>query len=444
MLSMFKRVLAVGSAAVLAVGLGACTASDTPAEAENPTQTSGNGEPAPEVTEIDFSTWWAYVDDELIQRFHDANPDVKVNLQFTAVDGYTAWLQAQTATGELPDVISVGGNYTPEMGAAGHFMNLKEFLGTEPYDGEAATWEESFIPVLLDNAQGVYADIGEDEYWSVPFGALSVAGLYNQDIFEEVGITPPTSFDQLLANCTTLKDAGYIPMSLTGQTWVAWFFTLGWDQSLREAPDKSYTADNPAFVKAFENVAEMAEAGCWDPSQINTDIEGETALFLQEKTAQFISVPENFLAAVVEGATFNLGSYVMPAISGAGNPGLEPVHTLGGGTANMVAISATTEHAEAAARFAKFLTSTEVQGHLAETIYTMPSINIDLSEASPVMEAYAEAGSNGFINGSELPRFTTEGRTIFYSEVAPRLVLGDITPEEAAEATVPLLRKTGE
>jgi ABC-type glycerol-3-phosphate transport system substrate-binding protein len=411
-------------ASALILGLAACSG-----DSDDGQNQTGDGQ-----VEITFATWWAYADDALIQKFTDQHPDIKVNLQFTAIDGYPSKIQAEASAGTLPDVFSAQGSYLVEMAKGGQLLDLQEALKTAPYDGSAATWREAFNPVLITSTNvpmEAYEENGE--VFALPFGALSVAGLYNKDIFKEVGIEPPTSFADLLSNCQAIKAAGYIPMSLTGSVWLDWWFNLAWDQTMRGKDKANFSASDPAYIKGIENVQLLAEAGCWDPSQITTDIDAETSLFLQGKTAQFITVPENFLLTIIDGVKFDLGSYVLPGISPDAKA---PVHTLGGGT-NTVAVSANSKQQEAAIEFAKFLMSEEVQGSLAKTMYTIPSVQMEMDTSNVIMQAYLDATLGGFLAGEGLGTFSTEGYNSLLTEIGPQIVLGQITPEQAAEALAP-------
>jgi raffinose/stachyose/melibiose transport system substrate-binding protein len=388
-------------------------------------------DPAKITGDLTFATWWAYADQDLLDGFKELYPNVNVELEFTAIDTYPTKLQAQASSGDLPDVFAAQSATLSALAKADQLYDLNDAFGTAAYDSDTE-WGETFNAPLLEGANSDMAQYETDgQTYGVPFNAISVASIYNQDIFTEVGITPPASFDELLDNCRALDAAGYIPMSLTGAVWGDWWTRLAWDQTLSGSAAADFTVADPNYVKGFEIVSEMAAAGCWDPSQVTTDIAAETSLFLQKKTAQFVSVPENFLASVVDGADFELGTYTLPALDGK-----TPNRILGGGNANVLVISKDSDNLSAAVAFAKYLTSEGVETELASSQFTIPSLDIDLSSSNPLMAAYLEAAGNGFINSAEyMPSFTPAGQTTFASEILPKLILGQFTPEQAAAAT---------
>ncbi|MDZ8275741.1 extracellular solute-binding protein [Microbacterium aquimaris] len=422
----FAASLGVTTVAVLALsGCGAAGSSGS-------TDTNADIDPSEVSGDIRFATWWAYVDDDLIAGFNEKYPLVNVELEFTAVDSYRTKLQADAAANDLPDVFSIQEEITTALGNGGRLYDLGPALDTASYDIADTTWRETFNPALLAQADAAATEKPDGQQLGVPFNAITFASIYNEDIFDEVGVAPPETFEELLSNCTVLRDAGYIPMSLTGQTWIELWPRLAWDQTMRDLSADDFTVEQPEYIAGFQAVADMADARCWDDSQIATDIAEETSLFLQEKTAQFVSVPENFLGTVADGAEFPIATYPLPAIGGD-----LPARALGGGSGNVIAVSPDSENSAAAIAFSKYLTSEAVQTELANSVYTMPSIEIELEASSPLMAAYVDAAEQGFADpGAYLPPQTTAGRTKLLGEIIPQLILGQISAEQAAADSV--------
>lgn len=428
-----SRTLGAAIALATVTTLAACSTSTGTAEQAGKLST----DPGKVSGSITFSTWWAYADQALIDGFKAKYPNVKVKLDFSAIDSYPAKIQTLASSGGLPDVFAAQSATLTALSGAKQLYDLTPALATESAD-QSNKWGDTFNASLLKGANSdmLKAETSGQTY-GVPFDAISVASIYNKDAFAKAGVTPATSFDQLLSNCRALKSAGYIPMSLTGSVWGTWWTSLAWDQTMQTSKIADFKVSNPDYVKGFEIVKKMADAGCWDSSQVTTDIAAETSLFLQGKTAQFVSVPENFLASVAKGASFKLGTYVLPPLDGK-----TPNRILGGGNANVLVVNKNTKNASAAVAFVKYLTSKKVQTSLAASQYIIPSINVDLSSGNPLMDAYLKAAGNGFTDSSTyLPAFTPAGQTKFASDVLPRLILGKLSPSDAATATAELFVK---
>jgi len=406
--------------------LAGCSSSSTTSSSSstlttNPSQIKGS---------LTFSTWWSYANQALINGFKAKYPKVKVKLQFTAIDSYPTKLQSEASSGSLPDVFAVQGANLTALAKAKQLYNLDDALKTKPYDGTASTWKSSFNASLLSGANAGLAEPNGETY-GVPFNAISVAAVYNKDVYSKLGLSAPKTFSGLLSNCKALKSAGYIPMSLTGSVWGTWWASLAFDQTMSGEKAANFSVSDPNYIKAFSIVKQMADAGCWTPSQVTTDIAGETSLFLQQKTATFVTVPENFLQAVASGAKFKLGTYVLPALDGK-----TPNRILGGGNANVLVVNAHSKNLSAAVAFAKYLTSTKVESATAKNDFTIPSININLSSGNPLMSSYLTAAHNGFTDSAAyLPAMTPAGTTQFSTVIIPQLILGQITPAQAAADT---------
>lgn len=432
-MSFTRKRLALSAGALATVGalLVGCAGGSAPGAQDIELET----DPSKISGDIRFMTWWAYADDSIIEGFNELYPNVNVELDFTAIDSYPQKVQSLASSNDLPDVFA--SQQLPALTKANQLYDFNDALATDAYDMDG-TWGDSFVPALLAGANTGLGDATADgQTFGVPFNAISVASIYNMDIFAEVGITPPTDFEGLLDNCRALDAAGYIPMSLTGSVWGGWWAMLAWDQTMRDSDVADFDVSSPEYIRGLQLVEEMAKANCWDASQITADIATETSLFLQKQTAQFISVPENFLASVVDGATFEVGTYVLPAVDG-----VEPNRILGGGNANVIVVSNKSENVSAAVAFAKYLTSEEVQRKLAAEQYTIPSINIDIESGNPLMAAYLTAAGEGFTDPTTyMPAWTTAGSTTWLNEVLPSLILGKITAEEAAAASAGLFEQ---
>lgn len=426
---MMSRKIGSALAAICAVGMFAgCSTgpSDEPGESTQPGSAEVSGE-------IRFATWWSYVDQSIIDGFNEQYPDVTVKLEYTAVDGYETKIQTQASSNDLPDVFALQGATAAGLEAAGHLLDLTTALETEAWQ-TSSSWRDTFSKALLDQVDATWTS-DDDVSLALPFNATSVAVAYNADIFAEVGIEPATTYEELLDNCRTLSASDYIPMSLTGANWINWWPNLAWDQAFRGKDKASFSPDDPEFLRGFEIVHELADAGCWRESQVSADIATEQSLFLQGRTAQLVTVPESFLKTLADDADFTIGTSRLPGLGDE-----TPVHTLGGGTSNMLAVSANGQNNVAAIAFAKYLTSEGVQAQLAATEYTIPSLDIDVTTSNELMQAYIDAAGDGFLV-LPMPGWTQEGGTELINSVLPALILGRMSPAEAVDASRGLLNE---
>ncbi|MDO5644754.1 MAG: ABC transporter substrate-binding protein [Dermabacter sp.] len=158
----------------------------------------GSGQGATSLEYFQFKSEAIELFDQICQDFNAATPGVSVRQNFQA-DNVTA-LRVRLVKNSMPDIVSINGDY-----AFGSIARSGVF-----YD---------FAPTgLLDNVQDGVVDIlpslgagAEGQVNGVPLANNGSGIIYNKDIFEEHDVTPPTTWDELIAACETFQAAGVDP-----------------------------------------------------------------------------------------------------------------------------------------------------------------------------------------------------------------------------------------
>lgn len=113
----------------------------------------------------------------LIDKFHEENPDIRVDIQLIPFGQLFSTLEVRLGTGATPDVYIVDGPVTASYAARGYLLPLDEF-----YDAsELAAW----FPGSLES--GLY----EGQLYSIPYATSSAALYYNEEIFAKAGYEVP-------------------------------------------------------------------------------------------------------------------------------------------------------------------------------------------------------------------------------------------------------------
>lgn len=450
---MMKKVLAAMMIVVLAIGsvTGCKKAESTNSESSNSgtanqTNPKGEGDKAnkddnKEVTTIKFMHWFSYLDEEAIKPFTDAHPEIKIELDYTAIDSYPDKIKLLSTSDELPDIFAGQGEYAKDFIRQGLVKNLNDILETKAYDKDetfGSTLEPTLMKRTWDGNPEPYT--GKEETFSVPFGAVSIAVIYNKNIFDKVGIDAPKDWNEMLANCQKLKEAGYIPMSFTGKVWANWWQSMMFDQFNRDdrnikeieadfqSGKKKFTDSN--FVEGYGKLKEFSELGYWDPGMFNSGIEESQALFVKQDLAQFLVVPENFVTYLIDNMPegVELGAFPMPPMSEK-----HEARTVGG-TSNAIMIKEGCKNEEAVVEFLKFLVSETMFQYLAPMNIVPSTKNYEAPKDNPIMGAYAEAIGNGFTNYG-LPPVTPEFDSFLWEDLFVRMMTTDLSVEDAmAEA----------
>jgi len=158
--------------------------------------------------------------EELAAQYEALHPGVEVELTIVAEE-FATWIRTRVAAGGelVPDIYNA--NYTHGYGELGRWVDLAPYLAEEsPYTGEQ--WEESLDKRLLER----YASDGKK--YQLPMDYIDIAVFYNKEIFEELGLQVPATWQEWLACCETIKGAGYTPIAIGGDAASFWSGDMGW------------------------------------------------------------------------------------------------------------------------------------------------------------------------------------------------------------------------
>jgi len=265
-----------------------------PAEAAAPTE-----EVAPEPVMISLLGPANENDMLLVQALIDGytalHPNVTFDVEVAASGGSEVdnLVKTRLATGEMNDIFYYNSGALLQ---ALHPSDTLLDLSNEPFMDNIA---ESFIPTVSQNG-GVFG---------VPVGFASGGGiLYNKKVFEQLGLSIPTTWDEFAANNEVIKEAGIPPVLQTfGDTWTAQLFVLADMYNVAQANpnfaedytnNKAKYADSPESMAGFAHLQEGFEKGWYQPDY-------ETTLFPQGMD----------MIANGKAAQWAMGTFVMPAIA---------------------------------------------------------------------------------------------------------------------------------
>lgn len=138
--------------------------------------------------------------DALIEKFNQSQSEIKV-VQVNPPDAETV-LKTRVVKNDIPDIIGMGATDTYSLLAqSGIFMDLTN----NPLLSQV---DETYVQMLKDVA-------GMDEVTGIPYSTNANGVMYNPEIFKELGLSVPKTWDELLATAQKAKDAGIIPFYFT-------------------------------------------------------------------------------------------------------------------------------------------------------------------------------------------------------------------------------------
>lgn len=403
-------------------------ASDTQAPAASEAPADAQPEAAAPVTLtylVDESQATQDTVNALVDAYQALHPNVTINIELRpgGTEGDNI-VKTRLATDDMTDIFWY--NSGSLLQALKPTETLVD-LSAEPF---IANVQEAFLPTVSQGGQ----------VFGVPSGTAMGGGiLYNKKIYQDLGLSVPTTWAEFGANNAKIKEAGITPVIQTyGDTWTSQLFVLADFYNVAQAvptfaddytANKAKYATTPAAMAGFTYLSEGFNDG-WYQKDFATD-----------KFDQGLNMLANGM-----GAHYPMLTFALPAIAANwpdkindigffAQPGADAAKN--GATIWMPAgtyIPKTTKNLDAAKDFLAFIASVEgvdavnakqqpagpfmVKGStLPDTV--VPAV-IDLA-------AYVDAGNNG-----PALEFVSPVKGPSLEQITVAVGSGQMTPEEAA------------
>lgn len=141
---------------------------------------------------------------KIIDGFNESNEyGVKVEIQNVVNSDYKTKLTTMMASDSETDII-----FTWELGYLENFVNGNKIVSLQKYLDEDEDWKNSFNGGILDPL--TY----DGEVYAIPTQQSTAIMYYNKAIFDEYNLEVPTTYDEYVQVCDTLKENGVTPVAL--------------------------------------------------------------------------------------------------------------------------------------------------------------------------------------------------------------------------------------
>ena len=444
-----KRInLVLGLVLVVALALSACTQATTaPTEPPAPTKADAAPaaneaeQPAAEATEI-----WIVVGSpegsneqimlsDLTKEYEALNPGIKVKWEWAGYELYDQKIRGYVESGNPPDAF--GGAIAPliQFAKEGTSAPLDEYLDQKNFEGDA-TWKDSFFPSLME--QDLVADAKEGSgYYAIPTAMHTGGIFYNEKIFADLGLEPPTTIQEMLAQCETIEatgiscfgvDGGFTPYNTIPFAYVASRIG-GSDAYYDTALYKEGTSwvDNPDWLKAAEVTQQIYNYT--QPGFLGSGWPAAQAEFSQGKMAM-MWIP-TWLPAELKGVApddFKMGLIRFPSYEGG--KGDQTVTQM---NFNGYSMPVGAKHPQEVMDFLKFLSSREVTARqAAELLIPSPTLGTELPADLAGVQSLLE-GATTVPEGMGVDNDAPEWRTKILEPLLAELALGMDPAEFIAE-----------
>ena len=281
----------------------------------------------------------------LVADFGEMHPDLNIELEVVDRDGWKGQIR-NALTANPPDVINwYAANRMGPYVNAGLFEDVSDIWG----DIEG-----------LDAVKGALTI--DDKQWGVPYTYYNWGLYYREDIFAELGLEEPETFEQEIANCQVIIDSGRYCYAIgTKFLWTAggWFDymnmrTNGFDFHMQLAQGEVEWTDQ-RVRDTYANWRKLIDMGAFLPDHQNYSWQEALPFMVNgEATAYLIG---NFAVAPMREAGLTddqIDFYQFPIITEGIPQGEDaPIDTFH--------IPSGASNKEAAREFLKFVTTADVQ-----------------------------------------------------------------------------------
>lgn len=291
--------------------------------------------------------------EQAIADFEEQNPNVEIQYENISDQAIKEKLSVLAAGGDLPDIFFAwGGECLNRFSRAGRLLDLT------PYMEDDTEWRDGFLPSFLSS--GVY----EDKNYAVPYRSSVLYMLYNKQTFADNNIEVPTTWDEFIAACETLKKKGIDPIAFgNSDQWYTMWYVGQFNASYvdEETRVKDYTPatgefTDEGYLKSVQTFLDLNDNGYLGKNVNSKDYYQVREEFCAGKYGMILDATSQFSFYTDSMGEDGYGYFKIPIPNDAKGDAAQT--TVTGGSENY-AISAECEHPDEAVAFLKFMTTKE-------------------------------------------------------------------------------------
>lgn len=367
---------------------------------------------------------WRTEDEAAMGRIFDvfeaANPDIKVDLQFTPDADYQNRLSTALRGGKGPDIA--------QLKAYGELQPLVEAGYLEPLN--------DLVPALADmpsTATGGVVAISDGKFYGVPYSVPVLGVFYNTDIFAANGIEVPKTYADFVAAAEKLKAAGVTPIASGGAQGSAWALEIGVGMIgptiygpgfYDEMMSGKATFEDPRFVATLKRFADLKPY--YSEGFAGVDYTTSTQQFINGQAAMFFGGSWENGSFKAQNPDLKFSIFPFPGDEATDTP---LVAAFSDGSYGLVADS---QKKDAATKVLNWMASPEFAQLFADEL-GWPAARPDVTSDDPVLKAMIAMQSNTtpYLSLVGFRWQTPTASSVIQAEVID-MVEGNITPEQLA------------
>lgn len=367
----------------------------------------------------------------MAKEFEEAHPGVTVEVQQESDQGYKDKIKVLASSNSIPDIyFAWPGSYAKQFVDAGLALDLTSAIGP------GTAWNETLVPGAV--SAGAY----DGKNYGVPIDLDAKFMFYNKKIFDESGLSVPTTFDELLDTCAALKSKGITPVNFGNKNgWPGLHYVTQLNAYNVPAAtlEQDYSSDkpeytDPGYVTALDQFTQIVDK-CTTTGNTANGIDHTDAQvgFAAGKSAMMYL--ESLEIGLLQGTQLEKDGFGLfqlpPADGGAGDPDSLV------GAPDLLLVNPKSENPALAVAFLKFIVSKVGAARMPELMSGYPSPvkdSLDPATTPPqtieAMEKLAKASSLAIWLDTVAPPQVAQA----YLAGGEALVGGTATPESVMKS----------
>jgi raffinose/stachyose/melibiose transport system substrate-binding protein len=325
--------------------------------------------------------------EQINQLFTEENPDITIEFESANTDQYIPTLQTRLAADDAPDIFGVfpGMKFHPQA-AAGYLMDLSD---------------QPWVANLMTGAK--LSATYQEKVYTMPVDQNVIGVTYNKKMFADLNLAVPTTWDEFLQVCETLKNAGIVPIALGNKDlWVTQLIpyamapsaiyrdTPDWDQQRHEGKVKF--ANSP-WVQMMQDYLDLEKKGYFNPSSLGTTYDQTINLVATDKAAMVVN--GNWILPGIKNAApdIQLGMFPLPYAKAG-----QKVY-VSSAVGTTITIASATKFPEEAKKYLEFWARPDIAAlYLTErkAFPVLIGVKPELDPAAAEMLPYIEVGTSPF------------------------------------------------
>ncbi|MBN8595562.1 MAG: carbohydrate ABC transporter substrate-binding protein [Anaerolineae bacterium] len=383
----------------------------------------------------------------LMDEFNAANPDVVVSQEPQNWGEIYTKAPASVAAGNAPEMLFGIPDFTPILKDLGQLQDVSDFIAT--LDEAHTFYPAAVAPYSYD--EGI---------WAVPLYNMVHSLWFRNSVFEEAGITPPTTWDEWLAAAEALTTDDQYGVGIPANRQLYTDQTI-YNLMINAGADEIYNSDgtlrfaNEATVAAYEFYSDLYQ---FSPPDSPSWTWGEAEACFANRTCamimQFTVITTYDTQA--EGDPADLGVVAIPTSADAENPGAISYSN------GVMLLTDDPEKLEASQRFIAWLMQPENYGRFlnmepglflpvtedgatAESFWNDPLVVKYRSQVETMVANSSSGRLFGFTNGNTFPSISAISAQNLLAQTLQLIVIdGETAADAVAEGQVLMEEAIGE